>query len=354
MQLYALSGFGYRAQAVKVDPTEIFKTTTQKKKLPNLHDLIDCETADEIKAVECKDNGEKVDCYAILPPFLTEILFDDDDYSPMNVLLKMLKKSRSLIKTKIETIEITSDQGSTTEMETEEKTSPKVDEEMTPAYPRQVELDDLEDKTTLPHPLQDYFGGIFDFLYIAATNPNAVKTNSVGMCLKETSTMWTEKQHEDLLARRHHLAAPQSAPATNPDVLDKMSDKFGFLADAIAAREQFEPQKKREKQELVSGAKKFEKLSPIIKNTLLMFTIIPGMTQDDISEVEPTENALSLLEVNSGSVIRQLLHNYMRQKGCMVHLQLGMCNSLKILIIAFSQMYSLALSYVFSIADPRK
>ena len=57
---YALSGFGSRAIAVKVDPVEIFKTTTQKKKVPSLHDLIDCETADEIKAVECKDNGEKL------------------------------------------------------------------------------------------------------------------------------------------------------------------------------------------------------------------------------------------------------------------------------------------------------
>ena len=75
--------------------------------------------------------------------------------------------------------------------------------------------------------------------------------------MKEKSTMWAEKQHEDLLARRHHLAAPQSAPTTNPDVLDKMSDKFGTLADAITAREQFELQQKREKQELVSGAKKF-------------------------------------------------------------------------------------------------
>ena len=78
-----------------------------------------------------------------------------------------------------------------------------------------------------------------------------------------------------------------------------------------------------------------------------MFTIIPGMTQDDITEVKPTENALSLLEVNSGSVIRQLLHNYMRQKGCMVHLQLGMCNSLKNLIIAsFTDVFTCSNLYI--------
>ena len=82
-------------------------------------------------------------------------------------------------------------------------------------------------------------------------------------------------------------------------------------------------QAKKEAKEGISSAKKFEKLSPITKNILMMFTILPGMSEDEIEELAPTENALSLLEITSGAMVRETLHEFMRQKGCMVHLQLG-------------------------------
>ena len=89
-----------------------------------------------------------------------------------------------------------------------------------------------------------------------------------------------------------------------------------------------------EKRDKESGAKKFEKLSPIIKNIIIMFTVVEGMTQEEVDELAPTENALSLLEVNSGPIIKELLQNHLKSKGCMAYLQPGMCNSLKSLIIA--------------------
>ena len=65
-----------------------------------------------------------------------------------------------------------------------------------------------------------------------------------------------------------------------------------------------------------------------------MFTVVNGMTQDEVDELTPTDNSLSLLEVNSGPVIKELLQNHLKSKGCMAYLQPGMCNSLKSLIIA--------------------
>ena len=37
-----------------------------------------------------------------------------------------------------------------------------------------------------------------------------------------------------------------------------------------------------------------------------MFTAVEGMSQDEIDELAPTQNALSLLEVNSRPVIKEL------------------------------------------------
>lgn len=47
-----------------------------------------------------------------------------------------------------------------------------------------------------------------------------------------------------------------------------------------------------------------------------------------------TEYALSLLETNSDPIIKELLQNHLKLRGCVAYLQPGMCNSLKSLIIA--------------------
>ena len=94
----------------------------------------------------------------------------------------------------------------------------------------------------------------------------------------------------------------------------------------MARREQYELEAKAEKdiekKDKDSGAKKFEKLSPIIKDILIMFTTVEGMTQEEVEELAPTENTLSPLEVNSGPVIKELLQNHLKSKGCMTFLNL--------------------------------
>lgn len=226
---------------------------------------------------------------------------------------------------------------------------------MAPAYPSMVEEnDDQKDPKALPHPLEAAFGRIFEFLFVAAMSPEALKAAAVKMSTKDAVVAWADSQHTEQLEQKHHKALPQAAPEVKGGNFAAMTEKFGNLADTIAARELYELQRKRESQEVEFGVKKFEKLSPIIRNTLLMFSVVPGLTQDNIEELEPTGGALSLLEISSGTVVRQILHNYMRQKGCMVHLQLGMCNSLKTLIISsFTEVFTLSNLSVFH-CDPEK
>ena len=57
------------------------------------------------------------------------------------------------------------------------------------------------------------------------------------------------------------------------------------------------------------------------------------MSDDETAKIEPTETSISRVG-HSGTIIRGLLHTHLRRKGCMVHLQIGMCQSLKSLILS--------------------
>lgn len=161
------------------------------------------------------------------------------------------------------------------------------------------------------------------------------------ICTKTTTNDWADRQHAVSLKVSTHKALPQASgdddervPMEVDNQQTLLAEKFSNLIDAMMKREMFELQKKKKAEAAIPGSKKFEKLSPIIRNILLIFTAVPGMTQDEFDELAPTDNALSLLEISSGLVVRQILHNHMRRKGCMVYLQLSMCYSLKQLIIA--------------------
>ena len=112
-----------------------------------------------------------------------------------------------------------------------------------------------------------------------------------------------------------------------------LASKFEDLTDVMTKKYEFELQEKKEKAR-EEPIKKFEKLSPVIKNTILMFIIEPGMTEDEIVAILPTSGALSLLNMQSGSVIKSTRHQYLKNKGCVVYLQNGLCTNLKNLMIA--------------------
>ena len=73
----ALSGFGKRVCAMRVDTKEIFKTSSAKKKIPSFEALMNCSHTDDLLALTPKEGWEesKLELHAILSPFLTDIFF---------------------------------------------------------------------------------------------------------------------------------------------------------------------------------------------------------------------------------------------------------------------------------------
>ena len=342
----ALTGFDVRAVPVRVTPKEIFQMTPEKK-MPNFREILECRCEAEILALT-KNDKRKVKNYAIIPPYLMAAFFSDEDLEPIQVFLRMIKKVKKLIG-KTETLEIDNTNGDDETSDVEVLECPDLDDDdldLGPNDPDQITLGDLTDTGELAHPLEPGFGSIFDFLYLLVSGERSLKQVHLKVCTKSATIKWADEQHERFLRQKRLGGAPQSSNTIGEDPrIAQLTDKFGNLTDIIARREQYDlearAEKESKKKDKESGAKKFEKLPPIIKNIITMFTVVEGMTQEEVDELAPTDNALSLLEVNSGPVIKELLQNHLKSKGCMAYLQPGMCNSLKNLIIAsYNDAYS--------------
>ena len=88
----ALSGFGERACAMRVNAKENFKISSTKKKIPSFEALMKCSDTDDLLALTPKDGWEesKLESHAILSPFLTNIFLSEDSVKAQDVLIRMI------------------------------------------------------------------------------------------------------------------------------------------------------------------------------------------------------------------------------------------------------------------------
>ena len=154
----ALTGFGTRATAVRIAPKEIFFKSSEKK-IPPFQDILRCTCENDVTALKGDREKKKVDNYAIIPPFLAVELFDEEEMNPMQVLIRMLKKTTRLIKRpeRQEDDDHEDNQSDEVEvLEAEELTDD--DLELAPDDPSPVVMDPLYDPTEMEHPLEAGFG----------------------------------------------------------------------------------------------------------------------------------------------------------------------------------------------------
>jgi len=97
-EYFALSGFTERASAIRMDPNDIFKMTSRKLQFPSFEEIMRCTSRDIIEQLVPNQtmDSEKMDHHAILPPLLSEALMELEDLEPINVLLQLITKIRSL------------------------------------------------------------------------------------------------------------------------------------------------------------------------------------------------------------------------------------------------------------------
>ena len=315
----ALAGFGRRATPERLNPKELFK---QRKKVfvPAFKDILKYKTIDDLKALTLSEKKVNVDFYALLPPTLTAEILDEDNADPSYVMLKMINKINLIYSiANPEKIDLTTEEhGATSENEETKKEANESEDE--------VETDKEDDD--LAHPLEDSFGRVLNFLYWSSMDTKTVEGTKTRFCQKSATDAWCEQQHVLCLSTDE----PQKSPVQQIPYQDKstfmidLSQNFGALTQAMRDKTLSDMQRDTEK---TGGAGKFKKMAPMMRNSILMFTMVPNMEQEDLDEIKPTETYLSILAMTSGSVVRDTLHHMMKTRGCLVCLQDGMCAAIK-------------------------
>lgn len=311
----ALTGFGARATTVRLDPKEIFKKIKSKVAVPTFVDMLQCQNVDEVRSLPMARNKVHLDSYAILPPTMSEELFDEENFDPAFIILKMINKIKLLDAIqRPEKIDLTSDKD---EVEPEPDVEDGGNAEET--------MENVE-----KHPLEDSFGRILNFLFYAMMKTKALEPTTLMVCTKSSTTTWCEQQHSLCLQRGEEKTEKRMQPLPQDiqgrQELVDLSHNFGQLTKAMTDKTLLDIQRDVEK---TNGEGKFRKLPPMMKNTIIMFTMVPEMSQDDLGEIKPTEFFLSILSMTSGTVARDTLHHIMKTKGCLVCLQDGMCAGIK-------------------------
>ena len=137
----------------------------------------------------------------------------------MKILLKMLKKTRRLIKNTDAQGEETEEGDESEEVEVLEV--PDLDEDdldLAASDPDPVILDRLTEPTALAHPLDSSFERIFNFLYLLAIGDKGLKQVNFKICMRGTTSKWLDEQHEKFLTKKRHESAPQASLTTREDL----------------------------------------------------------------------------------------------------------------------------------------
>ena len=318
----ALAGFGRRATPVRLNPKEIFKHPRNKVLVPAFKDILNCKTIDDIKALTPSKKKVSVDCYALLPPSLTAEILEEDNFDPAYLIIKMINKINLIHAiANPENIDLTEEQekkdgGDEAKDETKEPTS-------------EADEDNEEEDST--HPLEPSFGRIMNFFYWTVMDTKTIESTRVRPCFKSTTDAWSEQQHIMCLGmnepqKKTEKPTPPQDKSSSQEIIIDLSQIFCALTQAMRDKTLSDMQRDAEK---TGGTGKFKKMAPMMRNSIIMFTMVPNMEQEDLDEINPTETFLSILAMKSGSVVRDTLHHMMKTKGCLVCLQDGMCAAIK-------------------------
>ena len=204
--------------------------------------------------------------------------------------------------------------------ETRKRRAQAVNEEMK----KLVDSHDQEMKITA---LADSYHGIFAFLWSVQQGLKSHPGVALPNCMKEKTSKWVKKTHDANLLRSlpqdRELPPPMGSFSAGNPVETSLSLEFKNLARAISAKHLSDLREKKEgKSE--KNTLKFEKLSTLKQNTMIMFQVGPGNDQDDVEVMKPPQNMLVCLNQKSASDVAGTLHHHAARAGVMVNFESGL------------------------------
>ena len=317
----ALTGFGKRACAMKVDAKEIFKTSSTKKKIPSFKALMNCSDTDELLALKSKDGWEegKLESHAILPPFLTNIFFSEDSVKAQDVLIRMIRGIK-MMRSQEEREE--DDQGKSTvssweelnEEDTEIESIPPARTRAQAAKNKESEAKENQSKnpgtkemgkknTTIigESPDEKSFSRVLIFLWGMIHEANVVKTTHLNLCTKKSTEKWLDELHDKHLekAQLHHRLHHPSTSNQDDSNLNNAAVAIHKLSDIWGRKIVLEEQEREDREQKLKD-KGFEKLSEVQQTVLILITATDKDSDDDVELMRPTEDMMKILTQKVG------------------------------------------------------
>jgi len=337
----ALSGFGKRACAMKIEAKEMFRLSTQKKKVPSFEQIISCcDTGDILGLVPAETMiEEKLEAHAVLSPFLTDLLFSEDSTQAIDVLdrfivgIKFLKSHNN----KPPDTEVLDQSGLDPEYADMDESDlanfaiPDTTADLAePAQESQGEDCKFDDSE---RSYERRFGRVLQFLWGLVHEDTSVKPTRISPCTKASTEEWLDGIHDA------HFRVEVSLPPFLPPIpaetrpghdtglsnaataIHKLSDIWGRKIDFDEREKEIKEKKKKEKG--------FEKLSSVQKKTLSLITATINDSDETAETMTPTEDMMTILEQTVGIKAQSHLQYEFNKHKHMCDIGLAMCTQMK-------------------------
>ena len=323
---FGLIGFSERSYAVRLNPEEIFRLSSQKKRIPSFEDLLSCRSIQQVNELVPNQSMdlEKLQSHALLPPELLDTLFDLEDFSAQNILIILVKKIYEKIQESLPNADENKDQDKDSDSEED---LDEANEEAT------LSEKEMETELVLSSAEKKY-SKILTFIWSIVHHDNSVKSVAAIPCTKPSTVCWLNKLHEDFLSRKGFLSPQRPSlrnypsPSANIASFQNVATSLCRLSNTLEhhheqeLKTKEEKQKKKEKQE-------FDKLSEVQRNTIILLTVKEFHQPGDETKLEVTDMMKTLIEQGTSIRVQSQLQHEFSKKKYICDLSSSMCTSIK-------------------------
>jgi len=383
----ALVGFGRRACAMKVDPKAMFRLSTKKQRVPAFNAIMNCTNMEDIDGLTASQTmvEEKLESHTILPPSLTDCLFDQESLNAKDLLftfIQCIKQIKFIMNMgEGEGVSMTSSESeaapidtsldwselSDTEMgnariedpapktragtkkakrrESEEIGAPPVTQEKdqmtkdgtpkpadhteTTITIKESEAFDSEDRF-----FERRYGNALRFLWSIVHEDTAVKSTRLHPCCRKSTMDWADAIHDSCLQSGTPLPPQFTPPPGQAPVrlemggFDNAAVAMAKLSDAWEKKIEMEVQEK-ENRDQKKKEKSFDKLADVQKRTFILMTARDTDSDETVPDMKPTQDVLKLLEQTVGIKAQAHLQHEFNKHGHICDVGLAMSTQIK-------------------------
>lgn len=286
--------------------------------------------------------------FAVILPFLSDILLDLEDFDSADVGFKFIEEIKKChVQEKNpsqdnsqEDAEKPSDTKNTEEDSETDKDGIETEELQGNTKPEtQSNLEEAEKDLELIETLEDTYHNILVFLWSVSQGLRSHPGLPLPFCFKKNTMKWVHSMHSQHIVNPvNNLppfppeAPPQAVPASLniPNVttiqpsndMKDLTSEFKSLIRAINNNVLSTLTEKQEKKNEKSRTK-FNEMSIIKNNTIVMFQVGPHHEQVDVDVMEPPENMIIASNQSTPADVLSLLYHNGARKGIMATYQSG-------------------------------